>query len=177
MSETIGFIGLGIMGRPMAGNLLDAGYPLVVHNRSRASVDELAQRGAQRATSAAEVARRSEVVITMLPDSPQVSEVLTQVLDAAKPGLLAIDMSTIAPAVARDLAARGAERGIDVLDAPVSGGDVGAREGTLSIGAGGTEAAFERARPIFEVLGKTTSGSATAAPARSSRRATRSSSP
>src|SRR5262249_22569679 len=141
-TQTIGFIGLGMMGRPMARNLLDAGYPVVVHNRSRAPVDGLVHRGAQPASSPTEIAHPSGAVITMLPDSRQVSEVLTEVLDAAERGRLVIDMSTIAPAVSRELAARGAERGIDVLDAPVSGADVGAREGTLSIMVGGSESAF-----------------------------------
>ena len=155
MPETIGFIGLGIMGRPMATNLLRAGYPLVVHNRSRAAVDALAGEGAQPADSAREVAERSEVTITMLPDSPQVAEVLDAVLPAASRGQLIIDMSTIAPEVSRDLAVRGEGLGLQMLDAPVSGGDVGAREAKLSIMVGGSEAAFERARPIFECLGST----------------------
>jgi 2-hydroxy-3-oxopropionate reductase len=155
MTDTIGFIGLGIMGRPMAANLMRAGYPLVVHNRSRGPVDELARDGAHPATSAGEVARRSDVTITMLPDSPQVLEVMDEVLSDASPGQLVIDMSTIAPTVTRGLAQRALTRGIDLLDAPVSGGDVGAREGTLSIMVGGSVSAFERARPIFEVLGST----------------------
>jgi 2-hydroxy-3-oxopropionate reductase len=152
---TIGFIGLGIMGRPMAANLLRAGYPLVVHNRSRGVVDDLAREGARAAGSAAEVAERGEVTITMLPDSPQVAEVMDEVLPAASPGQLVIDMSTIAPSVSRELAARAAELEVDFLDAPVSGGDVGAREATLSIMVGGSASAFERARPIFETLGAT----------------------
>ncbi|HUO69759.1 MAG TPA: 2-hydroxy-3-oxopropionate reductase [Solirubrobacteraceae bacterium] len=155
MPPTIGFIGLGIMGRPMAANLLKAGYPLVAHNRSRGAVDELARDGAQPAASAAEVAERSEVTITMLPDSPQVAEVMDDVLCAASAGQLVIDMSTIAPAVTRELAARAAAQDIELLDAPVSGGDVGAREATLSIMVGGSASAFDRARPILETLGST----------------------
>lgn len=155
MPPTIGFIGLGIMGRPMAANLLRAGYPLVVHNRSRGPVDGLASEGAEPATSAREVAERSEVTITMLPDSPQVAEVMEEVLPAASRGQLVIDMSTISPTVWRELARRAGERGIELLDAPVSGGDIGAREATLSIMVGGGEAAFDRARPILETLGST----------------------
>ena len=155
MPETIGFIGLGIMGRPMASNLLQAGYPLVAYNRSPEPLEQMTRDGAQRARSAREVAERSEVTITMLPDSPQVSEVMEEVLAGASPGQLVIDMSTISPVVSQQLAESARELGVDMLDAPVSGGAVGARQGTLSIMVGGEEAAFERANPILEVLGKT----------------------
>jgi 2-hydroxy-3-oxopropionate reductase len=155
MPETIGFIGLGIMGRPMVGNLLRAGYPVVAYNRSPEPLEQLTREGAHPARSAREVAERSEVTITMLPDSPQVSEVTEEVLAGASPGQLVIDMSTISPVVATQLAERAREQGVDMLDAPVSGGDVGARQGTLSIMVGGDQTAFERARPILEVLGKT----------------------
>ena len=158
MPETIGFIGLGVMGAPMARNLLQAGYPLVVHNRSREPVDALAAEGADAAQSPREVAERSQIVITMLPDSPAVEEVVLGddgVLAGASEGDLLVDMSTIHPTVSVAIARASGERGVSVLDAPVSGGDVGAREGTLSIMVGGEEADFERARLLFEVLGKT----------------------
>lgn len=154
---SLGFIGLGIMGKPMARNLLKAGYPLVVHNRSRAAVDELSKEGAQIATSSAEVAARSEVVITMLPDSPDVELVYAGengVFAGVKPGCLLIDMSSISPVVARKLATEAERRGCDMLDAPVSGGEAGAISATLSIMIGGKTSAVERAMPIFQTLGK-----------------------
>lgn len=156
--ERIGFIGLGIMGRPMVRNILKAGYPLTVFNRSRAPVDELAGAGAAPATSPRDVAARSDVVITMLPDGPDVEAVTLGadgVLAGARPGLLLIDMSTIAPATARRLADEARRAGVAMLDAPVSGGDKGAIAGTLSIMAGGDEASFARARPIFAAMGQT----------------------
>lgn len=158
MAEQIGFIGLGIMGKPMALNLRKAGYALTVYSRGRGPVEELVAAGASAASSPREVAQRSDVVITMLPDSPQVREVVAGpdgVLAGVRTGALLIDMSTISPVVARELAAEAAAKGASMLDAPVSGGDVGAREGTLSIMAGGGEADFTRALPIFEALGKT----------------------
>ncbi|MFA4964617.1 MAG: 2-hydroxy-3-oxopropionate reductase [Thermoleophilia bacterium] len=155
MRETIGFIGLGIMGRPMAANLLRSGYAVIAHDRSRGAMDELAGAGAEPASSSREVAQRSDMTITMLPDSPQVIEVMDGVLAGASPGHLVIDMSTIAPSVSRELAARAGELGVEMLDAPVSGGDVGARNGALSIMVGGSEDAFKRATPVFEVLGST----------------------
>lgn len=158
MAERIGFIGLGIMGRPMARNLLKAGHQLTVHSRSRGPVDELTAEGARPAHSPHEVAARSDVVILMLPDSSDVESVMLGyegVLAGARPGMLAIDMSTISPVVARELADRARAQGVGMLDAPVSGGDVGAIQGTLSIMAGGSAQDFERAWPIFEKLGKT----------------------
>ena len=154
----VGFIGLGIMGGPMALNLLRAGYPLVVHNRTRAKEEPLVSEGAAAAASPREVAAASDLVITMLPDSPDVEAVYLGhdgVIAGAREGQLLIDMSSIAPAVARSVSSAARDLGADALDAPVSGGDVGAREGTLSIMVGGPEDAFERARPLFEVLGKT----------------------
>ena len=154
----IGFIGLGIMGAPMAANLREAGYPLVVHNRSRAKVEEFVRDGGDPAATPKEVAERTDVVITMLPDSPDVEQVYLGedgVIAGTSDGMLLIDMSSIAPAVARAVFDAAAEVGAAALDAPVSGGDVGAREGTLSIMVGGPEDAFERARPLFDVLGKT----------------------
>jgi 2-hydroxy-3-oxopropionate reductase len=158
MAEKVGFVGLGIMGRPMARNLVKAGYDLVVYNRSRGAVEELAGEGAEAADSPKEVAQGSEVVITMLPDSPDVREVVAGeggVLEGIKEGSLIVDMSTISPVVTRELAKKAQERGTSMLDAPVSGGDVGAQEGTLSIMVGGSEEDFERARPLFEVMGQT----------------------
>jgi len=156
--ERIGFIGLGIMGKPMARNLLKAGYQLVVHNRSRGPVEELQREGAEGAGSPAEVAERSDVIITMLPDTPDVRQVVEGergVLEGIRQGSLLIDMSTISPIATRELASRVEERGARMLDAPVSGGDVGAQQGTLSIMVGGREEDFQRALPIFQVLGKT----------------------
>ena len=155
--ERIGFIGLGVMGKPMARNLLKVGYSLVVHNRSRAAVDELAGEGAAKASSAREVAEKSEVVITMLPDSPDVEAVVLGpegVIEGVRSGQLYIDMSTIAPATARKVYEALQGKGVEALDAPVSGGDVGAKAGTLSIMVGGTEEAFHKAQPLFEVMGK-----------------------
>jgi len=156
-NPTLGFIGLGIMGKPMARNLIKAGYPLVVHNRSRAAVEELSKEGAQTAASSEEVAARSEIVITMLPDSPDVELVYAGehgVFAGAKAGMLLIDMSSISPIVTRKLAADAQGAGIDMLDAPVSGGEAGAISATLSIMIGGQSSAVERAMPIFQALGK-----------------------
>jgi 2-hydroxy-3-oxopropionate reductase len=157
--KRIGFIGLGIMGKPMAGNLLAAGYPLTVHNRSRGPVEELAAAGATPAGSPREVAATTDVVITVLPDSPDVEAVVlgpNGVADGIREGALYIDMSTIVPAVSRRIATVLCEHGVDAVDAPVSGGEPAARAGNLSIMAGGSDEAVERARPIFEVLGKAT---------------------
>ena len=156
MPETIGFIGLGLMGKPMAANLLKAGYPVVVHSRSQGPVQELVAAGARRGTSPADVARQATRVITMVPDSPDVERVLEGaegVFGALQPGTIVIDMSSIAPGVARRLADKAASLGAAMLDAPVSGGDIGAINGTLSIMVGGDAAAFAAAKPIFEVLG------------------------
>ena len=158
MADTVGFIGLGIMGKPMAKNLIEAGHDLVVYNRTQEKAEELAGDGATVAGSPREVAEQSDVIITMLPDSPQVEEVLTGedgVLEGIKEGALIVDTSTISPVVTEELAAKAKEQGASMLDAPVSGGDVGAIEGTLSIMVGGSEEDFERARPLFEVMGKT----------------------
>lgn len=158
MAERIGFVGLGIMGKPMARNLMKAGYELTVYNRSRGPADELAGEGATAARSPREVAERSDVVITMLPGSPHVREVVVGkdgVLEGVGGGSLLVDMSTISPVVTEELAAEAKEKGAGMLDAPVSGGDVGAQQGTLSIMVGGSEADFERARPLFDAMGKT----------------------
>jgi len=158
MPETIGFIGLGVMGAPMARNLLAAGHDLVVYSRSPGPVEALQRDGAQAAGGPSEAARRSDVVITMLPDSPAVQAVVLGedgVLAGAREGALLIDMSTIHPTVAIEVAQAASERGVSAIDAPVSGGDVGAKEGTLSIMVGGRAEDVERARPLLEVLGKT----------------------
>lgn len=154
----IGFIGLGVMGRPMALNLLRAGYPLIVYNRTRAKADALTEHGARVAESPKEVAQLSEVAITMVSDSPDVEQVYLGaegLLSGARQGQLFIDMSSIEAAVARRVAQNAAKLGVQTLDAPVSGADVGAQEGTLSIMVGGPREAFERALPIFQCLGST----------------------
>jgi 2-hydroxy-3-oxopropionate reductase len=156
LAETVGFIGLGVMGKPMAGHLLKAGYPLVVHNRSRGAVDELTAAGARAAATPAEVARAATVVITMLPDTADVERVLTGpdgVLSAIQKGAVVIDMSSISPVVTERLAKQVAEQGASMLDAPVSGGEIGAVNAALSIMVGGDEAAFARAKPILEKMG------------------------
>jgi 2-hydroxy-3-oxopropionate reductase len=158
MAERVGFIGLGIMGKPMAQNLMEAGYELTVFNRSPEKAEELGKGGASVASSPAEVAEKSGIVITMLPDSPDVRNVVAGeggVLEGIKEGSLLVDMSTISPVVTEELAAKVKECGASMLDAPVSGGDVGAIDGTLSIMVGGSEEDFERARPLFEVMGAT----------------------
>jgi 2-hydroxy-3-oxopropionate reductase len=156
MPDTVGFIGLGVMGRPMARNLLKHGYPLIVHSRSRGPVDELASLGAQAADSAASVAQATTRIITMLPDGPDVEKVLAGpggVFEALQPGTIIIDMSTIAPATARRLADDTSTRGAVFLDAPVSGGEIGAIDGTLSIMIGGEAQAIEAVRPILAAMG------------------------
>ena len=153
----VGFIGLGLMGKPMAGHVLKAGYPLTVHNRSRAAVDELAAQGAQAANSPREVAANSDVVITMLPDSPDVEAVISGpdgILAGARPSLIHIDMSTISPTATRRIAVLEAEHKVIHIDAPVSGGDIGAKNATLTIMVGGDEYAVLAVEPIFKVLGK-----------------------
>lgn len=155
-TERVGFIGLGVMGRPMAGHILAKGYPLVVHSRSRGPVDALMAAGAAAAGSPADVARASDVIITMLPDTPDVERVLIGsggVIEGLRAGALVIDMSSISPVAAKALAARVAEAGASMLDAPVSGGEIGAVNASLSIMVGGEAAAFARARPIFDCMG------------------------
>ncbi|MEE9179730.1 MAG: NAD(P)-dependent oxidoreductase [Vicinamibacteria bacterium] len=156
-NRRIGFIGLGIMGRPMAENLLKAGFSLTVHNRTRSKERPLADAGATVAASAAEVAARSDVVITMVPDTPDVEAALLGpkgVHEAARPGLLVVDMSTISPDREREMATIFREKGCELLDAPVTGGDVGAQQGTLMIMVGGEKAAFEKVLPVLRAMGK-----------------------
>jgi 2-hydroxy-3-oxopropionate reductase len=158
MAHVIGFIGLGIMGRPMAKNLLKAGHSLVVHNRSRAVVDELGREGAKVATSPREVAAQSNVLITMLPNSPDVEEVAlgkNGIIEGARAGLLYADMSTISPIVSQKVGAALAAKGVKMVDAPVSGGEKGAIDAALSIMVGGDKAVFDALLPIFQVMGKT----------------------
>lgn len=154
----VGYIGLGIMGKSIARNILKAGFPVVVHNRSQAAVDELVTEGAVKAASPAEVARQVDLVFTNLPDSPDVEKVVlgeNGIIEGAHPGLILIDNSTIKPAVSRKIATALAEKGVSCLDAPVSGGDIGARDGTLTIMVGGPADALETALPVLSVIGKT----------------------
>ena len=158
MLDRIGIIGLGIMGRPMAHNLLKAGFPLVVHHRHQHITDELLQAGAQATNRPCDIAASCDVVITMLPTASIVEEIATGpdgIIEGAHSGLVVIDMSTISPVITRNLATKLATEQIAMLDAPVSGGDVGAAAGTLSIMVGGDEAIFTRCLPIFEALGQT----------------------
>ena len=156
-TSKVGYIGLGIMGKSIARNILKAGFPLVVHNRSHAAVDELVAGGAQKAGSPAEVAAQVDIVFTNLPDTPDVLQVAlgeNGILAGAHPGLIWIDNSTIKPAAARQIASALAPAGVLSLDAPVSGGDVGARNATLGIMVGGPANALERAMPVLQAMGK-----------------------
>ena len=153
----VGFIGLGIMGAPMAKNLIDAGYALTVWNRSQAKVDAVAAHGATGASSAREVAEKSEIIITIVTDSPDVERVVlgdAGVIEGAASGSIVVDMTTMSPKITGEIAASLGEKGVEMLDAPVSGGDIGAQNGTLSIMVGGPTSAFDRALPLFEVMGQ-----------------------
>ncbi len=153
----VGYIGLGLMGKPMARNILKAGFPLVVHNRSRAAVDELVAEGARPAFSPAEVAAQVDVIFTNLPDSPDVEQVALGekgILEGAHEGLIFVDNSTIKPATARRIAAELSRAGVLSLDAPVSGGDIGAQKGTLTIMVGGPKEALEKVMPVLQAIGK-----------------------
>ena len=157
MSHTVGFIGLGLMGKPMARNLLKNGFSVIVHNRSRAAVEELVKDGATAAESPADVARTARHIVTMLPDGPDVSKVLEDengVFAAMARDTVIVDSSTIAPAIARRLAARAKELGASMLDAPVSGGEIGAIDGTLTFMVGGDAAALESVRSVLSAMGK-----------------------
>jgi 3-hydroxyisobutyrate dehydrogenase len=153
----VGFIGLGIMGGPMAGNILKAGFPVTVWNRTASRAEPLAEAGATVAATPREVAEKSDIIITMVTASEDVREVTLGddgIIDGAKSGSVVVDMSTISPQVTREIADALKAKGIDMLDAPVSGGDVGARNGTLSIMVGGDADVVERVRPVFEAMGK-----------------------
>jgi len=156
--QKIGYIGLGLMGKSMARNILKSGFPLVVHNRSCAAVDELVKEEAQSASSPCEVAAQVDVVFTNLPDSSDVEQVVLGVhgiIEGALAGLIFVDNSTIKPATSRKIAAVLDKKGVMSLDAPVSGGDIGAKEGTLSIMVGGPTYALEKVMPILKAIGKT----------------------
>jgi 2-hydroxy-3-oxopropionate reductase len=154
----VGYIGLGLMGKSIAGNILKAGFPVLVHNRSRAAVDELVAEGAAAADSPQEVAAQVDVVFTNLPDSPDVEKVAlgeNGIIEGAHKGLVFVDNSTIKPASARMIAAKLKERDVFALDAPVSGGDIGARNATLTIMVGGEAEALEKVMPVFRAMGRT----------------------
>ena len=154
----VGYIGLGLMGKSIARNILKAGFPVVVHNRSRAAVDELVAEGAAAANSPKEVAEQVDVVFTNLPDSPDVEKVAlgeNGILAGGRAGLIMVDNSTIKPASARMIAERFKEKEMFALDAPVSGGDIGAKNGTLTIMVGGGAEALEKVMPVFQAMGKT----------------------
>jgi len=158
MAQTVGMIGLGIMGRPMAKNLLKAGYPVVVHSRSQGPVDALVDSGAKRGSSSRDVAAQVDVLVTMLPNSPEVEQVALGkdgIIEGAKKGLLYLDMSTISPLVSQKVGKALGEKGVRMMDAPVSGGEKGAIEAALSIMVGGEKGDFDAALPVFQALGKT----------------------
>lgn len=154
---TIGYIGLGLMGKPIASNILKAGYPLIIHNRSQHAVDELVSLGAIQAFSPKGVAEKSEIIFTNLPDSPDVESVVLGdqgIIEGVRPGSILVDNSTIKPSSARAIAQKMKELDVECLDAPVSGGDIGAKNGTLTIMVGGSNQAFQKVLPIFESIGK-----------------------
>jgi 2-hydroxy-3-oxopropionate reductase len=154
----VGYIGLGLMGKSIARNILKAGFPVVVHNRSSGAVDELVVEGATAAHSPKEVAEQVDVIFTNLPDTPDVETVVLGeqgIIEGAHAGLIYIDNSTIKPAAARRIAESLAEKKVFALDAPVSGGDIGARNATLTVMVGGDASALEKAMPVFQAMGKT----------------------
>jgi 3-hydroxyisobutyrate dehydrogenase len=158
MSERIGFVGLGIMGRGMANNLLKAGFTVRVWNRTASRMDPLVEAGAQAGTSPADVAAHSDIIITCVSDTPDVERVILEedgVIHGAKEGALVIDCSTISPHATVEIAKKLNEKGVKMLDAPISGGSEGAAKGTLSIMIGGDAADVERAMPVFQAMGKT----------------------
>ena len=154
----VGYIGLGLMGKSIARNILKAGFPLTVHNRSQAAVDELVAEGAKSASSPKELAEQVDIIFTNLPDSPDVEKVAlgeNGIIHGAHDGLIFIDNSTIKPASARMIAEKLKEKNVFALDAPVSGGDIGAKNGTLTIMVGGEASAVEKSMPVFQAMGKT----------------------
>jgi 2-hydroxy-3-oxopropionate reductase len=155
--STIGFVGLGIMGKPMAANLIRAGHRLIVHDLNPVPVQALVALGATNGCSAAQVAKQCEIVVTMLPNSPEVKQVVLGpggILEGARPGLILIDMSSIAPGVSQEVAAAAEAKGIKMLDAPVSGGEPKAKDATLSVMVGGDKATFESVVDVLKVMGK-----------------------
>lgn len=157
MADKVGFIGLGIMGRPIALNLQRPGVELFVHARRAESMEPLIKAGAIACAGPADVARRADIVFTMVADTPDVEEVVLGpdgLLEGVRPGSLVVDMSTISPSATRSMAERLRERGAEMLDAPVSGGEAGAIDGLLSIMVGGTDTAFARALPMLEIMGR-----------------------
>ena len=157
MSERIGFIGLGIMGRPMAGHLVKAGYAVTVWNRTAAKAADLVKSGARQGASPKDVAAQSDITVIMVADTPDVRQVVLDangVLEGARRGSVVVDMSTISPVATREIAGRLAERGVEMLDAPVSGGEKGAIDAALSIMVGGKPEVFERVLPVFQRMGK-----------------------
>jgi len=157
MEQVVGFIGLGLMGKPMSKRILKAGYKLVVHNRSQKPVEELVSLGAERASNPREVAEKSDIIITMLPDSPDVKQVIlgeNGVIEGVKKGNIVIDMSTISPAVEIEIAEELRKKGVEYLDAPVTGSTMGAEAGTLTIMVGGSEEAFNKALPVLKAMGQ-----------------------
>jgi 2-hydroxy-3-oxopropionate reductase len=158
LMRTVGYIGLGIMGKSIARNILRAGFPIVVHNRSRRAVHELAAEGAKQAFSPSEVAAQADILFTNLPDSPDVETAVlgpNGIIETAHEGQVYVDNSTVRPALARTIAKRLAEKGVQALDAPVSGGDIGARDATLTIMVGGAESALEKVMPVLKAIGRT----------------------
>jgi 3-hydroxyisobutyrate dehydrogenase len=158
MPQRLAFIGLGIMGGPMAGHLLAAGHSVVVNTRTKARADELLSKGATWANSPADAARDAEVIFTCVPDTPDVEAVLLGdggVISGAKAGAIVVDHSTISPAITREMATKLREKGITLLDAPISGGDVGAKNATLAIMVGGDASAFAKVEPLLHLMGKT----------------------
>jgi 2-hydroxy-3-oxopropionate reductase len=154
---TVGYIGLGLMGKPIAKNILKAGFPMVVHNRSRAAVDELVALGANATAAPADVAGKVDIVFTNLPDSPDVEQIVlgrNGIIEGVHEGLVYVDNSTIKPATARKIAEKLGEVGVSCLDAPVSGGEIGAIQGTLTIMVGGSQETFDKALPVFKAMGK-----------------------
>lgn len=157
MTEKVGLIGPGLMGQPMALNLINAGYPLWVYSRSADRVQPLVEAGATACSTPREVAENSDIVITIVSDTPDVEQVILGddgVIQGASAGNVVVDMSTISASATRKIAAQLGEKGIEMLDAPVSGGDIGARDGTLSIMVGGKSEVFDRVKPLFEIMGK-----------------------
>ncbi len=157
MKKTLGFIGLGIMGKPMAKNLLKAGFPIVAYDLNKDAIEDVVKAGALAASSSKEVAGRADVIITMLPDSPDVKEVILGkdgVMEGVKSGAIVIDMSSINPLVSQEIEKKLRTKGVEMLDAPVSGGETGATQGTLAIMVGGEEKVFKEAMEIFRAIGR-----------------------